>query len=335
MATYVVLTKLTSGGTKSLKSQPEVLGDLTAEVTALDGKITGHYALLGDLDFCSIVSLPDNSAAHLLVGRGPAGAERTVLPAIDLPLFVRLLGQTTETVGPYPWQTKWWARAVRYPLWWYENGRKVKQYMKPFTVLGQENLRGFKGPALFIGNHTSHLDASAMYLALPRHLRDKVFFGGAADRWFLKGVKGLRRQGWWSSLVYGSYPLKRGGGRAALDYSEWLISQGCSLAIFPEGTRSSSGKMGRFRHGPAILAVSKGIPVVPMYFEGLRDIRPKGSKEMTPGPAAVLIGEPIRFAPGTDVSVATHTLYKAVDALRQRIHKRRTSASSAQAATGG
>jgi 1-acyl-sn-glycerol-3-phosphate acyltransferase len=334
MAAYIVLTKLTAEGTKALRRHPETLTALADDVAALDGKVAGHYALLGELDVCSIVSLPDNAAAHVLAGRTPAGAERTILPAIDLPLFVRLLGQTTETVGPHRWQIRWWARAVRHPLWWYENGRTVQRYMQPFTVLGREHVRDVKGPALFIGNHTSHLDSSAMYLALPRRLRSRLFFGGAADRWFLKGRKGIRNQGWWNSLVYGSFPLKRGGGRAALEYSEWLIDRRCSLAIFPEGTRSASGKMGRFRHGPAILAVSKGIPVVPMYFEGLRDIRPKGSREMVPGPATVLIGAPIRFAPGTDVAEATRALYRAVDGLRQRIHKPRAAEPRARAGTG-
>ncbi len=321
MGAYIVLTKLTAGGAKSLKEHPEVLEELAADVAALDGKMMGHYALLGELDFCAIANLPDNTAAHKLMGRTPAGLERTVLPAIDLPLFVRLLGQTTETVGPHRWQTSLWARLVRPPLWWYENGRKVKAVLQPFTVLGQEHLRGVKPPALFIGNHSSHLDASAMILALPGRLRDRLFFAGAADRWFIKGRQGLRNQGWWMSLVYGSYPLKRGGGRGALEYSEWLLDRGCSIGIFPEGTRSSSGKMGRFRAGPAILAVSKGVPVVPMYFEGLNKIRPKGTREMVPGPASVLIGPPVRFAPGTDISAATDTLYKAVDGLRQQLHK--------------
>jgi 1-acyl-sn-glycerol-3-phosphate acyltransferase len=321
MGAYVVLTKLTGAGHKSVKERPEALQQVADEVAALDGKLSGHYALLGELDFCMLVSLPDNAAAHVLAARSPIGARRTVLPAIDLPLFVRLLGQTTETVGPYRWQTSWWATLVRPPLWWYENGRTVRAALQPFTVRGREHLRGFKGPALFIANHTSHLDASAMYMALPGRLRRKLFFGGAADRWFLKGRKGLRNQPWWMSLVYGSFPLKRGGGRAALEYAEWLIDRGCSIGIFPEGTRSSSGKMARFRAGPAILAVGKNVPVVPMYFEGLSAIRPKGTREMTAGAATVLIGPPIRFAPGTDVTEATDTLFKAVDSLRRQIQK--------------
>ena len=326
MGAYIVLTRLTASGRKSVLARPEGAMDLAGEVAALEGKVVGHYALLGPHDFCTVASLPDNVAAHKLAGGAPPGVERTILPAIDLPLFVRLLGQTTETVGPHRWQTSWWARAARQPLWWYENGRKVRAALDPFTVLGGEHLRGLRGPALFIGNHTSHLDASAMLLALPMRLRDRLFFAGAADRWFIKGRQGMRNQGWWMSLVYGSFPLKRGGGRGALEYAEWLLDRGCSIAIFPEGTRSSTGKMGRFRAGPALLALGKGVPVVPMYFDGLNTIRPKGTREMVPGAATTLIGPPVRFAPGTDVGDATEELYRAVDSLRQRLRATRSPA---------
>ena len=321
MASYIILSKLTPEGTKRLKARPEAVQDLVSQVSALDGKVVGQYALLGEQDFCTIVSLPDNTAAHTIAAQSPDGAERTILPAIDLPLFVRLLTQTTETAGPHRWQVQWWADRLRPFVWWYEIGRQTKKYMRPFTVLGQEQIRDLKGPVIVIGNHTSHMDSTAMYYALPKHLRRNLFYGGAADRWFLKGRKGMRKQPWFASLQ-GSFPVTRGGGRAALDYPKWLIDKGGSIAIFPEGTRSRSGKMGRFKAGPAILAVDKGVPVIPIYFEGLREIRPVGSREMTPGPVTAVIGEPIRFAPGTNIGEATHTLYKAVEALRQRVHKR-------------
>ena len=334
MASDIMLTKHTPQGTKTLPGRPEAVEGLVDEVKALDGKVVNQYALLGELDFCTIVSLPDNAAAHLLAGRTPVGAERTVLPAIDLPLFVWLLTQSTETTGPHRWQVSGWAGVLRPLIWWYEIGRHTKKYMQPFTVVGRERLRGLKGPVIVIANHTSHMDSTAMYYALPFGLRRNLYYGGAADRWFLKGRKGIRKQGWFASLQ-GSFPITRGGGSAALDYPKWLIDKGGSIAIFPEGTRSRSGKMGRFKAGPAILAVSKGVPVVPMYFEGLRDIRPVGSREMTPGPVTVMIGEPVRFAPNTDIGEATRTLYKAVDVLRERVHTKHRPVETTVAAAAG
>src|SRR6266508_2205475 len=107
MASYIILSKLTPWGTKNLKARPEAPEDLVGQVTALDGKVVGQYALLGEQDFCTIVSLPDNTAAHMIAAQAPDGAKRTILPAIDLPLFIRLMTQTTETAGPHRWQVQW------------------------------------------------------------------------------------------------------------------------------------------------------------------------------------------------------------------------------------
>lgn len=315
MGSYIILSKLNSSRVKTVRDRPEAVQGIADEVAALDGKVVAQYALLGDSDFCTIVSLPDNAAAHLLTGQSPIGTTRTILPAIDMPLFVRLLGQTTETAGPHAWQVKWWARALRPLAFWYSTGRKMRGYMQPYAVLGQEHLRDFKGPAIFIANHASHMDMPALYYALPRRFRSRVATGGAADRWFIKGRKGMTNKPWYASLS-GTFPIARGGGSAALDYPKWLIDQGQSIIIFPEGTRSRSGKMSRFKHGPSILAVSKGVPVVPLYLQGTRNIRATGSREMTPGPVTVLIGEPLRFPADAQIADVTRALFHAVDGLR-------------------
>src|SRR3712207_9484619 len=102
MGTYVILSKLTSQGVKGLKGRPEAVPDVGGAVAALDGKVVEQYALLGEQDFCTIVSLPDNAAAQFLAGQTPEGVERAILPAVHLPLFVRLLGPTPGTEGPHP-----------------------------------------------------------------------------------------------------------------------------------------------------------------------------------------------------------------------------------------
>jgi long-chain acyl-CoA synthetase len=262
------------------------------------------------------------------------------LPAIDLPLFTRLLTQSTETTGPYKWQISWWAQIARRGLRYYMVTRHTRKYFKPFEIQGRENLKGLKGPAIFIANHSSHFDSLAVTQALPERYRRRVAFGGAADRWFLKGRKGMQKQGWWNSLSLNTWPIKRGAGRSSLEYGEWLIDKGWSLMIFPEGTRSTTGKMGNFKHGVTLLALAKDVPVVPMYFEGLREIRPKGSQAQQPGPVTAAIGRPIRFAAETPVPEATKTLYRAMDEMRTRLRPPRRASegqpdSVAELASGG
>ncbi|MPY95294.1 MAG: GYD domain-containing protein [Acidimicrobiia bacterium] len=323
MARFVVLTRMTKDGIAAIRDDPARLTELGASIAEAGGRVVEQHALLGDHDLFTVVDLPDNDVAERLVTEhlGLAKSGQEIFPAIDIALFTRLLGQTTETCGPYRWQVTAPARVVRRCFRRYAYTGEVAKYCRPYTVDGREHLEGLRGPAVFIANHSSHLDAAALYSALPSRYQARVAFGSAADRWFLKGRKGITKQGWWNSLVYNTYPIKRGGGRASLDYADWLVAKGWSMVIFPEGTRSSNGRMARFRVGPALLALGHQIPVVPLYMEGLSAIRPKGTKALVAGPVTVRIGAPLRFDPGTDPKDATKEMYKAVEALRAAVHQ--------------
>lgn len=326
MPRFIVFSTLSPAGKRAAANKGAGLADLKAEVEEVGGKVIEQYALLGDYDYCTIVEVRDNDAAQLLrvATRFGDTSARTMHPAIDLNLFVRLLGQSTENTGPYKWQVSLPARALRRVLRRYAYTGNTIKYCKPFTVIGQENIADLRGPALFIANHASFMDGSALYSALPKRYQSKVTFPAAADRFFIKGRRDPRKQGWWFSLIYASWPMKRGGGRSALSYADWLIEKGWSIVIFPEGARTSAAKLARFRMGPAILAVSHGIPVVPMYLDGLAAIRPKGSRVMTPGPVTVRIGRPLRFEKGSDAAQANHQLHRAVTELgRQAAEARR------------
>jgi len=126
------------------------------------------------------------------------------------------------------------------------------------------------------------------------------------------------------TLTMNNFPIHRGGGKAALGYAEWLIDRRWSLVIFPEGTRSTTGKLAPFRHGVSILALAKQVPVVPIYLDGLRELRPKGALETRVGPATAFIGKPIRFPAGTAVADATRTLYRTMEAMREAARRRET-----------
>lgn len=323
MPLYVMLSKPNAKGLHNLVRNPGRLDEVQREIEALDAKVVHRYALPGNLSFLTVVEAANNlEAFRLSVERQATGlVETDIFPAIDLDLFTRLLSQTTETVGPFRWQTSLWARVVRRLLRYNTITSSVRQYCKPFDIEGRENLKELKGPAIFIGNHSSHMDIFVLFEALPERYRRRIAWGGAADRWFIKGRKGIKKQPWYFALSMNVFPVQRGGGRAALSYAEELLDRGWSLGIFPEGTRTTTGKMGKFRHGVSILALAKNVPVVPVWMEGLREMRPKGSTEIKPGPALARIGKPIRFAPDTAIADATHMLQKTMEAMRDEIHR--------------
>jgi 1-acyl-sn-glycerol-3-phosphate acyltransferase len=106
------------------------------------------------------------------------------------------------------------------------------------------------------------------------------------------------KQGWWRSLFLGCFPVQRAGGSASLEYPKWLIAGGNSIGIFPEGTRTRNGRLGKFRPGAALLAQETGAPIVPMHFEGLFKMLSPGRLEAQPGPVTVRIGKPIAVPAG-------------------------------------
>jgi 1-acyl-sn-glycerol-3-phosphate acyltransferase len=179
---------------------------------------------------------------------------------------------------------------------------------QPFDVQGTEHLERLDGPALIIANHTSHFDPIIVLSTLPQRVFDRTAIVAAADRHY-------SRKPWkaaWHSLRYNAFPITRGGGRAALEYSQELLQKGWSLLIFPEGRRSRTAEQLPFHPGPAILAISERVPVVPIHIEGAIDILPAGEWVARPAAIQVRIGEPIWFAEGTSVSDATAQMEEAV-----------------------
>lgn len=215
-----------------------------------------------------------------------------------------------ELGGPHPWQTHAWAKAIRTLLRQREYFRWTDEFCTSLTVKGAHHLEGLEGPAIFIPNHQSHMDTPVLMSALPRSVQSNLYFGAAADRWFVKGKKKLILQPWYQSLGLGTFPIIRGGGSRTLDYAKWLLDTNCNLCIFPEGTRATSGQLGKFRHGVSLLAIEKEVPVIPVVLKGLRELRPKGAKEVTPGPVSVTFLEPLQPTREMGVEASTNLLWE-------------------------
>jgi 1-acyl-sn-glycerol-3-phosphate acyltransferase len=208
---------------------------------------------------------------------------------------------------------------VMYP---YAYGRWARRFFTEHQIVGKQRFDSIRGPCIVVANHASHFDQYCLMKAIPWRIRSNLFFGAAADRWFIKGRKEITLRPWYQALVNGSYPIRRGGGSQTLEYARWLLDQGANLMLFPEGTRARGRYMSRFKHGVSILALEKNVPVVPVYLGGLRRIRPPGTREAVPGPVSAEVLPPIRFAPGTSVPDATEAIYRAMRDAQDRWYAR-------------
>jgi uncharacterized protein with GYD domain len=93
MPTYVLLSNLTDGGAKSLKSNPKRLQEVNKEIEKFGAKVTAQYAVLGPYDFVSIVDCPDNETiARVSVELSSRGSIRLMtLAATPVANFIRTL----------------------------------------------------------------------------------------------------------------------------------------------------------------------------------------------------------------------------------------------------
>ena len=75
-----------------------------------------------------------------------------------------------------------------------------------------------------------------------------------------------------------------------------LVGESSSLIVFPEGTRSVDGALGRFKKGSFVVAVDAGLPVVPVSVSGSRHVMKKGRLMVCPGEIELTIHEPVPTA---------------------------------------
>ncbi|NQT30148.1 MAG: 1-acyl-sn-glycerol-3-phosphate acyltransferase [Candidatus Saganbacteria bacterium] len=72
-----------------------------------------------------------------------------------------------------------------------------------------------------------------------------------------------------------------------------ILKIGESVLIFPEGTRSKTGKLGKFRRGSLLAALKSGAPIVPVAISGSFNLMPRGTWIIHPCPVKFSVGKPI------------------------------------------
>jgi len=148
------------------------------------------------------------------------------------------------------------------------------------TYDGLEHVRGDE-PRLFLANHLSTVDIWVLAVVLPNTCR----FVAKRSLFFVP----ILGQAMWAA---GFIPIDRGDRSQAiksLNRAAARIRKGASVILFPEGTRSRTGKLGPFKKGAFHLALETGVPIVPIAISGTGSAVKPRSIVVTPGPVHVTL----------------------------------------------
>lgn len=141
-------------------------------------------------------------------------------------------------------------------------GPPVLRLLRP-TVTGLAGVPDDRGVVL-AANHVSNLDNYLLSSVSPR----PVWYLGKRE--LARGLLGA------FNIATGMVPVDRGSGdHAALDRIVGLLRAGEIVAVFPEGTRSPTGELFRFRSGVARIAHLSASPVVPVGIVGTATVWPR------------------------------------------------------------
>ena len=169
------------------------------------------------------------------------------------------------------WTQKLWSRSFGWLLF------------LPVKVTGKENIKPGQS-YIFVANHQSMLDVWIVYGWLP------VVF-----KWLMKAE--LRKVPFVGSACKAAgHVFDRSSPMAAqrsLKEVEKVLTNGVCTVIFPEGTRSLNGQVGRFKRGAFQIALELNLPIIPISLTGCFEAMNRKCKYVTRHPIHMHIGEPI------------------------------------------
>jgi 1-acyl-sn-glycerol-3-phosphate acyltransferase len=138
---------------------------------------------------------------------------------------------------------------------------------------------------VFLSNHQGNFDGPVLCHAIPRDwkaLIKKEMMRLPILSLVLKHVKFV--------------PIERLNPKkahAGIDLGAKLLKEGYSFVAFPEGTRSTDGRLGDFKKGVFIMAIKAQAPIIPITIVGSGEIQPPGEYSIHPGCIKIIFHDPI------------------------------------------
>lgn len=226
----------------------------------------------------------------------PVGLSLFVLTTIICSLTIIL----SCMVGYGHWATRYvgrlWAKA------------SLALHWCPITVVGQEYLPKQDETYVVVANHQSAFDIFALYgyidlpfkWVLKEELRKMPFVGKACEA---------------SGFIFVD-DTKPSSITQTMEQAQAVLSSGNSIFIFPEGSRTITGKMTRFKKGAFIMASQLNTPILPVSIDGAFDVLKRGHKLVKPHRIRLTIHAP--FSP-CDYGEAPRNIMASAQEARTRI----------------
>ncbi|MDE6268548.1 MAG: 1-acyl-sn-glycerol-3-phosphate acyltransferase [Muribaculaceae bacterium] len=195
-------------------------------------------------------------------------------------LAATILTAIVTAVGSILFGGRWWGY---YPAHWWSRLFCVMTMVK-VTVKGRENIDKATS-YVFVANHQGAYDIFAIYGYLNHNFK-----------WMMKkSLEKIPLVGY-SCLKAGHIMVDRSSPAAikhTMETAEKRLKGGMSLVVFPEGSRSHTGKMRPFKRGAFKLASEFGLPLVPVTIDGSFDVMSRSSKVPHWGHITLTIHKPV------------------------------------------
>ncbi len=203
---------------------------------------------------------------------------RTLFIGVFLSLYILLVGPpllvyTLITKNPDP---VYWAGVKGVMFFVRVVGVRIR-------VRGLERIP--RGVCLFVANHTSSADAPAVVGAIPRRIA--ILLKESLFKWPIAG----------QAFTLAHFIRVNRGARdsaiASVEKATEALMAGQSFLIYPEGTRSPDGRLQEFKKGAVVMAITAGVPIVPIVCSGAHRVMEKRSLVIHPGEILVEFLQPI------------------------------------------
>jgi long-chain acyl-CoA synthetase len=212
---------------------------------------------------------------------------------------------------------RWFRSAVYYALVW-----PATQILGHPKIVGLENLRDLRAPALIISNHiTRRADIGLILASLPLRFRHRlaIAMGGESlqemrkppREWFFARRWSYQLGYWMVIALFNVFPLPQFSGfRESFRFAGESIDRGYSVLVFPEGAvnNSSDGHMAPFRSGIGMLAENLQVPIIPIRLDGVWRMKREHRRLAHLSEITVHVGVPVTFPAGTSPQEIASTL---------------------------